>query len=131
MTDSKKLREAVAAKGLKYNYLADNLGITPYGLQKKIENDTEFKAGEVKKLSDLLGLSNRERDAIFLPDWLIFNLQAGAFTKGEGITVGKGKAAPKGGEAHFDLFRMNGFFQIFECLLIFCSVLIGNLFFLS
>ncbi|GKH50412.1 hypothetical protein CE91St46_15230 [Eubacteriales bacterium] len=65
MTDSKKLRDAVAAKGLKYNYLADNLGLTPYGLQKKIENDTEFKAGEVKKLSDLLGLSNRERDAIF------------------------------------------------------------------
>ena len=65
MTDSKKLRDAVAAKGLKYNYLADNLGLTPYGLKKKIENDTEFKAGEVKKLSDLLGLSNRERDAIF------------------------------------------------------------------
>ena len=65
MTDSKKLRDAVAAKGLKYNYLADNLGLAPYGLQKKIENDTEFKVGEVKKLSDLLGLSNRERDAIF------------------------------------------------------------------
>ena len=29
MTDSKKLRDAVAAKGLKYNYLADNIGLTP------------------------------------------------------------------------------------------------------
>lgn len=65
MTDSKKLRDAVEKKGLKYNFIARTMGLSAYGLKKKIENDSEFKASEIKRLSGLLSLSNKERDEIF------------------------------------------------------------------
>lgn len=65
MTDTKRLKERIQDKGLKYTYVASRLGITPYGLQKKIENDTEFKASEIKKLYELLELSEKERTEIF------------------------------------------------------------------
>lgn len=65
MTDTEKFRDIVQQKGLKYKFLAAELGITPFGLQKKIENKTEFKASEVQKLSELLGLSETERTQIF------------------------------------------------------------------
>lgn len=65
MTNTIVLREKIKATGLKYNFIAPQLGLTPMGLQKKIENDTEFKASEIKNLADLLGLSAEERDAIF------------------------------------------------------------------
>lgn len=65
MTDTKALRAAIEAKGLKYKAVAAVLGLTPYGLCKKIENNTEFKASEIDKLSNLLGLSPKERDKIF------------------------------------------------------------------
>ena len=65
MTDTKMLRNAIEKSGLKYKFLAAELGITPYGLQKKIDNETEFKASELFILSELLGLTEKERSAIF------------------------------------------------------------------
>lgn len=65
MTDTKLFRQKVKSSGLKYRFLAELIGITPYGLQKKIENKTEFKASEIAALSDALGLSTSERNAIF------------------------------------------------------------------
>lgn len=50
---------------MKYRFVAETLGITPYGLQKKIENVTEFKASEISKLSKLLKLSAAEMTEIF------------------------------------------------------------------
>ena len=65
MTDSKMFREAVARNGLKYRYLAAELGLSAYGLQRKIENHTEFKASEIKRLGELLQLSKGELENIF------------------------------------------------------------------
>lgn len=65
MTDTVRLRKVIESKGLKYSYLAKKLSLTTYGLQKKIENDTEFKASEIACLCDILGLDNYERDLIF------------------------------------------------------------------
>lgn len=65
MTDTKVLRERIAAKGLKYKAIAENLGITPYCLQRKINNENEFKVSEVDKLSSMLGLTLEETRAIF------------------------------------------------------------------
>lgn len=65
MTDTALLREAVTRSGLKYKKIAESLGLTTYGLQKKIENKTEFKASEILLLSELLNLTERERNAIF------------------------------------------------------------------
>lgn len=65
MTDTKTLRERIEAKGLKFKAIAENLGITPYCLQRKINNENEFKVSEVDKLSSILGLSLSEKEAIF------------------------------------------------------------------
>lgn len=65
MTDTKELRRRIEAAGLKYKYIARQLGISSYTLQLKIDNDSEFKVSEVDMLSNLLGLSLREKDAIF------------------------------------------------------------------
>lgn len=65
MTDSKTFRAVVSNRGMKYKTLAAGLGITPYGLQKKIDNRSEFKASEIVKLTTALQLSERERDQIF------------------------------------------------------------------
>ena len=66
MTNSAALREKIREKGLKYNYLAEQLGLSAYGLALKIDNKSEFRTGEVVKLCRLLGITSmRERDKIF------------------------------------------------------------------
>ena len=65
MTDTVNLRKAIDGKGIKYKYLALQLGLSPYGLQRKIENDAEFKISEVDKLSEILNFSIRQKDNIF------------------------------------------------------------------
>ena len=65
MTNTSALRQKIEQSGLKYRFVAETLGITPYGLQKNIENVTEFKASEISKLSKLLKLSAAEMTEIF------------------------------------------------------------------
>lgn len=65
MTNSADLRKAVDRSGLKYMKIASEMGISAYTLQKKIDNETEFKASEIVKLSSLLSLSDSERSSIF------------------------------------------------------------------
>ena len=65
MTNTSALRQKIEQSGLKYRFVAETLGITPYGLQKKIENVTEFKASEISKLLKLLKLSAAEMTEIF------------------------------------------------------------------
>lgn len=65
MTDTSALRIAVNKSGLKYGKIAFEMGISAYTLQKKINNETEFKASEIVKLSSLLSLTESERSSIF------------------------------------------------------------------
>jgi hypothetical protein len=65
MTDTETLRERIKVTGLKYKAIADRLGLSPYALQLKIDNKSEFKVSEVDALSMLLGLSLREKNDIF------------------------------------------------------------------
>lgn len=65
MTDTKLFRDKVKASGTKYKNIAETVGITPFALQKKIENTNQFKAEEIAKISDILSLSLEDRDAIF------------------------------------------------------------------
>jgi hypothetical protein len=63
------LRSIIKDSGLKYNYIAKSLGITPFGLSKKIDGIYEFKASEVKKICDILNISDGEvmNDIFFVP----------------------------------------------------------------
>lgn len=66
MTNTKLLREVIFNKGLKYGFIAEKLGIRHQSLIRKIENETEFKAGEIKKLCELLEINDfQEKERIF------------------------------------------------------------------
>lgn len=65
MTDTTTLRSVIASSGLKYKAIAEIMGLTPYALQMKIDNETEFKASEIDTLANTLGLTMQQRDAIF------------------------------------------------------------------
>lgn len=65
LTNSNLFRAAVEKAGIKYKFLAKTLGLTPYGLQKKIDNLSEFKASEISRVSETLNLSESDRNSIF------------------------------------------------------------------
>ena len=73
MTNTALFRETVDKRGLKYQFLADCIGITPYGLHKKIENLSEFKASEIVALCEALQLDRNEREQIFFARKVIKN----------------------------------------------------------
>ncbi len=58
--NSKKLLEVIDASGLKYRFIAEQLGISYYTLNKKIKSMTEFKASEISTLCELLNISDLE-----------------------------------------------------------------------
>ena len=65
MTNTALLKAAIQKSGLKYKYLAEQLGLSTYGLQKKVENATEFKASEILALSKLLRFDDATLKALF------------------------------------------------------------------
>lgn len=65
MTDSKRLRCWISEHGLKLKYVASILGISAYSLQKKIDNQNEFKASELSAFCSELGMTAKDRESIF------------------------------------------------------------------
>lgn len=68
MTDTTELRGKIEDKGLKLRFIAEQLGLTPYGLTLKIDGKNEFKASEIKKMSDILSLSSGDVYRIFFAE---------------------------------------------------------------
>ncbi|MBF1359130.1 MAG: toxin-antitoxin system, antitoxin component, Xre family protein [Mogibacterium diversum] len=69
MINSNALRDKIETSGLKYKYLAEQLDISSYGLQLKIDGKNEFLVKEAVKLCNLLNLTNKEREDIFFNDY--------------------------------------------------------------
>lgn len=65
MTNSELLRQKVQSSGLKYKYIADNIGISTEALRRKIDNKNYFNAEEIMVLSEILALDIKEKEAIF------------------------------------------------------------------
>lgn len=66
MTDSTALREIIKRKGLKMNYLAEQLGLSDYGFALKVDGKNEFKTSEVARLCDLLSITSlKEKEGLF------------------------------------------------------------------
>lgn len=65
MTNTTLLRQKIDESGYKLQFLAKKCGLTYYGLMKKVNNETEFKASEIKVLKELLKLTNEEANKIF------------------------------------------------------------------
>jgi hypothetical protein len=68
MTNTHLLNVVIGEKGLKRQYIAEKLGLSPFGLAKKISGANEFKGREIAKLSELLDLNIEQRDAIFFAE---------------------------------------------------------------
>lgn len=67
MVNTGLLEEAISRSGLKKGYIAAQIGLTRAGLRNCITNRAEFKASQMLRLCDLLGLSNEQAKAIFSP----------------------------------------------------------------
>ena len=66
MVDTQKLSKKIDESGLKKYYIASRIGLTSYGLQKKINNQTQFKANEIEKLCIILKIKTlEEKEIIF------------------------------------------------------------------
>lgn len=66
MTDTLKLRERIMQSGLKYKYIAEQMGLTRYGLMQKINNQYDFKSSEIAMLCDILRIESlEEKERIF------------------------------------------------------------------
>lgn len=63
--NTEKLKTLIDNSGLKISYIAQSLGISPQGLYKKLNAETEFKASEINSLYHLLGMTTAQRDDIF------------------------------------------------------------------
>lgn len=60
MVDTQKLCKRIDESGLKKYYIASKVGLTTYGLQKKINNQTQFKANEIEELCIILKIKTLE-----------------------------------------------------------------------
>jgi hypothetical protein len=87
MTDTNALRSAIADSGLKYKALAEIMGLSPYALQMKIDNKTEFKASEIDTLANALGMDMQQRDSIFFAEKVEFNYTLYKFNRQGGETM--------------------------------------------
>lgn len=65
------LKDIIHSRGLKLKYVAKQLGITPYGLAKKLKGLNEFTVREMNLLISVLSLDKEDYTRIFLPS--VFN----------------------------------------------------------
>ena len=70
-TNREMLRYCTARAGMNSTELARRIGITYPALKKKIQGDSEFKAGEMIAIKEVLGLSSEEASNIFFKGWAI------------------------------------------------------------
>ncbi|GLC80215.1 hypothetical protein [Lacrimispora brassicae] len=69
MTDTVRLNDEIKRSGLKKGWIAAELGLSAYGFWRKINNENQFKAGEIKALCKLLKVTSlKKRDEIFFAD---------------------------------------------------------------
>lgn len=66
MTDTKALIKCIKDSGLKQSFIAESLGLSPYGFARKRDNLSEFTATEIDTLCKLLHITSlKERFRIF------------------------------------------------------------------
>ena len=65
MTNSQELKNRIAENGLMLSFVCEKLGITYATLRRKINNENEFTASEISTLTELLHLTDEERNRIF------------------------------------------------------------------
>lgn len=65
MTNTDLLRSIIERSGFRLAFLAEKLGLSRYSLQKKIYNQSDFKACEIKVLCDVLSIDAETAKLVF------------------------------------------------------------------
>ena len=65
MTASQKFKDYMREHGYTVKTLAEQIGISHESLYQKIGNERAFKATEIMRISEILGMSTADRDEIF------------------------------------------------------------------
>lgn len=66
MTNTKELWNVIQESGLKFQAIAEKMGLSSFGLRKKVDGATEFKASEIKTLCEILRIDDlQQREKIF------------------------------------------------------------------
>lgn len=66
MTDTLLLQKKIKDSGLKLSYIAKQLNLSRFGLSKKINNESSFKAEEIQILCELLKIEDYQiKERIF------------------------------------------------------------------
>lgn len=68
MTNTAKLKAKIVEKGMVQEEIAQALGMTIATFNYKVNNKREFKASEIKKLSEHLCLTAEEVNTIFFAE---------------------------------------------------------------
>ena len=69
MTNVELLKAKIDDSGLKRNFIAKQLGISPQGFHLKVTGKNEFTSGQIQKLCELLRITSlKETKAIFFCD---------------------------------------------------------------
>ena len=68
MVNTLLLDEKIEQSGLRIGHIVEKIGLSRNGFDKKRKGKTPFRIAEIYVLSDLLGLSDAEKSAIFFPD---------------------------------------------------------------
>lgn len=67
MTNTDVLNQIIKDKGIKYTRIAAALGISNASLSVKLARQSDFTGGQMMILKDLLGLTMKQCQDIFLP----------------------------------------------------------------
>lgn len=65
MTNGEKLKDIIKERGLRYDFICAKLHCTYATFRRKVNNENEFLASEIKALGDLLGLGESQIMEIF------------------------------------------------------------------
>ena len=65
MIETDLLKKKIEESGYRFNWIAKQRNLSPFGMRKKVNGENEFKVSEVKKISELLNLNEKERNKIF------------------------------------------------------------------
>lgn len=68
MTDTKRFKSILVAKGLTLEKLAKMVGLSNASLSYKVNNIRQFKIAEISAITKILNLSPKERDEIFFSE---------------------------------------------------------------
>lgn len=68
MTNREEFRVALIRARKTMAELADDIGISPASLSYKVNNSREFTASEIKAISDVLNLTDSDRNMIFFAE---------------------------------------------------------------